>query len=468
MSEEKIDSAVKFARRAAKVTFDDLKPEEIASAKRSITDCIGVMIAGASLGYKVKDVAKYIQMKGGAEEATLIGYGGKYPTNAVAMANGGFAHTMDYDDAAVSGSHPTASTVPISLAFAERKGGVSGKEFITAVTVGNDLLVRLSNSTPQVIHQGWLGPMIKGGFAAALAGSKILGLDEDQMVSALGIALTQASGSSQVLDEAGNDIRELYQCFAAKSGVFSAEMAEMGIKGCRESFDGRDGFFNDYFRARTPEPEMEWMDVDDDSPFLTTQAVYKPYSSCLCTHYFIDALRQIMAGHPEVTKDTVAEMHVYVAGTAEMLCQPEEGRMSPVNGNDARFSIPFTLGCTLAYGRPTLANFTPEGIKDPLARELAHKVTWEHSDYVESLNLGVGPGIMDVILKDGTKLSGRCDSSLGNLDNPIPDADMEAKFRDCCKYSVKKMDEKSIDELLVRLHHLEDLEDVTEIIQYLA
>lgn len=462
------DSAIKVARRAAKVTYDDFSEEEITSAKRSIIDCIGVMIAGASLGFKVKDVAKYVQAKGGAPEATLIGYGGKYPTNSAAMANGGFAHTMDYDDACTSGSHPTASCVPIALAEAERKGGVSGKDFITAVIVGDDLLVRLGNTTPQVIAQGWLGPQIKGMFASALTGAKVLGLSEEQMVNALGITLNQAAGTGQSLNEAGNDLRELYQCFVAKAGVFSAEMAELGIEGCKEDFDGKDGFFNDYFRARVPEPDLTWMDVDDESPWLVTEAVYKPYSSCLCTHYFIDALRQIMAEHPDVTPDSVADMHVYVAGTAEKLCQPEEGRMSPANGNDARFSIPFTLGVTLGYGRPTLANFTPEGIKDQYARDLAHKVTWEHSDYVEELNLGVGPGIMDVTLKDGTKYSARCDSSLGNLDNPIPDEDMIAKFRDCCKYAVHPMSDEKVDELLGKLQHLEDLDDVTELIPLLV
>ena len=465
---EKIDGAIKFARRAAKVTYDDLAPEEITCVKRSIADCIGVMIAGASLGFKVKDVAAYAAAKGGAPEATIVGSGAKVPTNFAAMANGGFAHTMDYDDACVSGSHPTASCVPIALAEAERKGGVSGKDFITAITVGNDLLIRLGNTTPQVIAQGWLGPQIKGGFAATLAAAKILGLSEEQMVSALGIALNQASGTSQALNEAGNDLRELYQCFAAKVGVFAAEMAELGIAGCKESFEGKDGFFPDYFRARVPEVEYEWIDVDDESPWLTTQAVYKPYSSCLCTHYFIDAMREIMAEHPEVTPETVADMHVYVAGTAEKLCQPEEGRMSPANGNDARFSIPFTLGCTLAYGRPTLANFTPEGIKDEFARAMAHKVSWEHSDYVEKLNLGVGPGIMDVTLTDGTKYTARCDSSLGNLDNPMSDEELEAKFRDCCTFAVNPMSDEKVDRLWNMLQNLEDLEDVTEIIPLLV
>lgn len=464
----KTDAAVKFARRAAKVTFDDFTPEEVASAKRSIMDCIGVMIAGAEMGFKVKDVYKYVADKGGKPEATIVGYGGKVPTNSAAMVNGGFAHTMDYDDACISGSHPTASTVPISLALAERKGGVSGKDFITAVTVGNDLLVRLGNTTPQVIDQGWLGPMIKGIFASSLAGAKVLGLTEEQMVSTLGLALSQASGSSQVLDEAGNDVRELYQCFVAKAGVFAAEMAERGIVGCQDSFEGRDGFFPDYFRARVPEPDLTWVDVDDESPWLVTEATYKPYSSCLCTHYFIDALRELMAEHPDITPENVKDMHVYVAGTAEMLCQPEEGRMSPVNGNDARFSIPFTLGLTLAYGRPTLGNFSPEGILDPLARELAHKVSWEHSDYVQSLNLGVGPGIMDVTLNDGTKYSNRCDSSLGNLDNPIPPEDMLAKFRDCCSHGVKPMSDEQVDKLVDLLQNLEQVEDVTEIIDLLA
>ena len=470
MAEKKMDAAVKFARRAAKVAFDDFTPEEVHAAKRSILDCIGVMIAGAEMGFKVKDVAKYIQAKGGAPEATLIGYGGKYPTNSVAMANGGFAHTMDYDDAVRTGSHPTASCVPIVLAEGERRGHLSGKEFITSVIVGNDLLIRLSHNTPQVIEQGWLGPQLKGGFAATLAAAKALDLDANQMASALGIALNQASGIGQALSEGGNDLRELYQCFNAKVGVFAAEMAELGIVGCSDSFEGVRGFIANYFTAREPRPIMSYLDVDDKSPWLVADATFKPYSSCLCTHYYIDAMRQLMAEHPEVTKDAVKEIHVYTAGTSELLVQPEEARMSPANGNDARFSIPFTLGLTVAYGRPTLANFTPEGILDPLARGIAHLVTWEHSDELEkeSEETGICAGVLDVTLTDGTKLSSRCDYSKGNLENPMTDDELLDKFRDCCSHAVKPLSDSDVDKLADMLLHLEDLEDISSLIELMA
>ena len=86
---------------------------------------------------------------------------------------------------------------------------------------------------------------------------------------------------------------------------------------------------------------------------------------------------------------------------------------------------------------------------------------------MEKLNLGVGPGIMGVTLKDGTKFTARCDSSLGNLDNPIPDEDMKAKFEDCCKYSVKPMSEEKVAELFNLLQNLEECDDVTKIIEYL-
>ena len=65
-----------------------------------------------------------------------------------------------------------------------------------------------------------------------------------------------------------------------------------------------------------------------------------------------------------VTADQIADVLVEVGGMGVMLCTPEEKRLAPLNGNDARYNIPFPLGATFVYGKPSLKDFTPEGIRE--------------------------------------------------------------------------------------------------------
>ena len=62
------------------------------------------------------------------------------------------AHALDFDDNYAydlqtrkkNGGHANITAVPAALAVAELKGSVSGKEFITAVALGVDLMLRLT------------------------------------------------------------------------------------------------------------------------------------------------------------------------------------------------------------------------------------------------------------------------------------------------------------------------------------
>lgn len=457
-----LDIARKFCHRAVTTRFEDLTPEEVAGAKRSILDTFGVIMAGSTLGYKTLDLIDYVQDKGGKPEATLLGVGGKYPATWAAAANGSMAHTLDYDDASENGCHPTAATFPAAFALLEERGGASGKDLIRCVAIANDFSERLGWSSPRTIDMGWLGPQIKGLFSAAFAGGLALDLDEEQLMRCLGIALVEACGSAQVLQEGGNDIRELYQCFAQKNGVFCAELTKLGINGPIESLEGKFGFFNNFLVGKGFPIDLSVMDVDEDAPFWCNVAAYKPYSSCRQTHPYIDAMRNLMAAHPEITPDNVEKINVQVGGLGQMLCTPEESRKTPVNGNDARFSIPWTVAVTLVHGKPSLGNFSPEGLKDQAVIEAAHLVEWESNEELCAMARN-SSAIVTVYLKDGSSFTDRVDDAIGATNNPMSDDDFMEKFRDCCRYARKKLSEGDIDRLAYLCQHLEDVESLVEI-----
>ena len=460
---EKIDGAIKMAKRAVNLKYENLTELEAERAKWSIMDCLGVMIAGATLGGKCRDVAKLMIDLGGAEQATVIGFGKKLPLEAAATANGGLAHTLDYDDAVdASGIHPAASALPAALACCEYKGA-SGKELIEAFVAGTDMVCRLGLASPKsIIEMGWLGPQLKGAYGAAMAAGKALGFDEEKMVNCLGLMLQQTSGTSQVLNEGGNDCRELYQCYAQKHGVFAAELANAGIRGCKNSFEGKNGLFNQYFEGRGA-TDYSMVDVNDETPWIHTEVCYKPWSSCRCTHGFIDGTRQLMKQYG-FTGDDVEKIELGVGKLGCSLCQPKEVRYTPQVGADARFSIPFTVANALVHGNVTLANFTEEGMHDPQVLAMAEKIEWHPDEELLAETKGVESAKTTIVLKDGTRHYIKVEEPLGGLVNPMTVEDVVNKFKDCCSHAMNPIPEENLNKLIDMCLNLEKVEDVREII----
>ena len=459
---EYYDVARKVCKRAVNTKYEDLRPNEIAGAKRSVLDAMGVILAGSSLGYKCLDVVKYVQAKGGKEESTLFGFGGKYPADMAAMANASMAHTLDFDDASENQCHPTAASFPAAFALLESKGKASGKELIRCVVLANDFCERFGWTSPATIQAGWLAPQLKGLFTSAFASGLALDLDEEGLMRCLGMALTQACGSAQVLQEGGNDVREIYQAFAQRGGIFSAELTKLGIKGCLDSMEGKFGFFNNFLEGKTDLIDLSHMDVKQGDPFLSDAMCYKLYSSCRQTHPYIDAVRELMAEHDDIRAENIAKINVQVGGLGQMLCTPEESRMAPVNGNDARFSIPWTVAVTLVYGQPSLGNFTPDGLEDQKVIDVAHLVEWESNAELCAQKRN-SSAIVTITLKNGVTYTNRCDDAVGCAEKPMTDDDFISKFKDCCSYTVKPMSEEKINKLLDLMLNLDEVEDLAEI-----
>ena len=118
--------------------------------------------------------------------------------------------------------------VPVALAMAEKVGGLSGKGLITAIALGSDLICRLRVATGARSHTtGWSSETF-GPFGAAAVAGKILGLDEEMLLNAMGLALSQAASSLQCFIDGSLAIR-LQQGLSARAGVVSTLLAQRGI-----------------------------------------------------------------------------------------------------------------------------------------------------------------------------------------------------------------------------------------------
>ncbi len=113
-----------------------------------------------------------------------------------ALMNGISSHVLDFDDTHQKTIiHPAAPVMPAILALAEYRP-MSGSDFITAFVVGVEVECRIGNMAyPKHYDAGWHITGTAGVFGAAAAAGKLLGLSEQQITWALGLAAAQPSAS---------------------------------------------------------------------------------------------------------------------------------------------------------------------------------------------------------------------------------------------------------------------------------
>jgi len=239
---------------AAGLRYGDLPAAVAGRAKRLILDLAGIIVRARHDAESTPSLIAAVERLGlAAGSCSVFGDARGYAPSAAALVNGALAHSLDFDDTHAEDSiHSSAPIVPAALAAAEM-GDASGKELIAAVVAGYELQIRLSLALNPTAHyaRGFHPTATCGVFGAAAAAGKLLGLDEGGIRSALGIALSQAAGSMELLAE-GAWTKRSHVGQAAQNGLISATLAAEGFKGPEQAFEGRAGFLHAYAPAADP------------------------------------------------------------------------------------------------------------------------------------------------------------------------------------------------------------------------
>jgi 2-methylcitrate dehydratase PrpD len=442
-----------IAEHVASATVESLPPGAVAGARRSLLDALGVTLAASTLGDGVGPFVDLVVADGGAPTSTVIGYGHKVPAAAAAFANGAMAHALDYEDAHDGALvHPNATTVPAVLALAETRRA-SGREVLTAMAVGCDLVCRLGLALrADPAEDGWYPPAILQPFGAAAGAARMLGLDADATLDALSLTLTQITGTAEMTRGARSVVRGVRDAFGAQAGVRSAQLAAAGVHGFDHPFEGGSGLFALYARSRfEPAELLDELGDRYEGAFLT----YKPWPTCRGTHAAIEAALSMRAGGLDV--DSVTEIVVTGAPLNRMLCEPAEQRRAPAVAIDAKFSLPFTIGRALVHGTVGLDAFTPDALRDPDVLGLAGLVRYE-------IDPDESPGAatrcrLAVTTRDGMTTA-TVDPAPGGPERPMSDEDLRAKFVANAHHARTPMTASRIDEIAGAVDRLDTSDDV--------
>lgn len=455
------DLSGNFAAVTVNTRYEDIPEAARERARQSILDTLGVIIAASTLDAGVAGAVEIAQEMGGHEEATILGFGGRVPALMAAFANGAMAHCLDFDDHAPEGHHPSSSIVPAAFAVAERRKGVSGKEMIAATAIAQDIFLRMRRNVTW--RQDWHLTTVVGVFSATAAAARIMGLDAAQVVSAFGIAGTQASGTMELAYGVGSDLRGMYAGFVSKQAVLSALMAEKRINGPSTMLEGKAGFFNTYFDGKHDRSAM----LDGLGRVFTGDTVlYKAWPSCGLTHSFIHAMASLTQ-EENLSPDDLEEIRVFVGDFQHRLCLPLEIRRAPKVPADAKFSIPYTIAVAAVKGTVRLADFTPEGLTDPDVLAVAQRVV-PVPDPSGNWQTKLPAGRIEVRLRDGRTLTRIGDKVPGEAEAPMDWDYLTAKFREAAGFSRRPLSAEQIDRAQHMVRHLEAVDDVSDVMRALS
>ncbi len=443
--------------------YEDIPSSAIRAAKREILDTFGTALAG-NLAPGCPEVVSLVEEWGGAEESTILGYGRKVPPPGAALANGTMAHAWDFDDThdrAVL--HAGVTVIPAALAVTEKKRKVSGKDFITAVILGIDVVCRMGLATKYgPSTTGWMLTPPYGYFGAAAGAGRILGLDREKMHNALGIAYAQAAGNGQCVTD-GALTKRIQAGFAAQGGTLAALMAQKGITGAKEIIQGKRGLYKVYQRG---DLILEGLIKGLGKNFAVEDLSFKPYPCCRFLHTSIDAARRIFQEHspsPADIQEITISVNQQGFGTG---CDPMSVKANPRTIVDAQFSIPYTSAVALVKGGVTLDDFSEASIKNPEVVAVANKVRPRvDAEMEKAYSREITPSRVEVKTKEGRTYSWQADIPKGHPKNPMDDQELAAKFRDCARHARRPLAEKDLERLIQSIFELEGLQDISELVQ---
>jgi len=449
--------------------YEEIPISVIEATKAQIINLLSAAIGGSTAD-GIGELVGLLKEWGGRPESTVIVYGYKLPAPAAAQANASMAHALDFDDTYNKITlHVSVVTVPPALAVAELAGGVNGKEFLTAVTLGVDLGCRMAlvlQAPPGEVQTGWHFwhfTTLFGHFMAAAVAGRLLRLDEEKMLHALGLAYHQAGGNMQVIRE-GALAKRMGPGFASRVGIESALLAQKGITGATNFVEGEVGFY-DLYHSRSTYRDISKLVDKLGEKFENEDVSLKPYPCGVVNHTAIEAALALATKY-DIKPENVAKIMVYTGAGSYILCQPLEEKRHPKNAVDTQFSIPWSVATAIAKRRASIEDYTSKAIEDPVVNDLTSKL---EAEIDPSFSGGtIEPTRVSVILKDGTKLTEQVYIPRGSPGKPFSTADIRKKLEDCNSVGLKPFSHGRLDEIMNTVARLEELKDVTELTSLLV
>lgn len=377
----------------------------------------------------------------GKPTSTVLGRTEKLDALHAALLNGISSHVLDYDDTHLKTIiHPAGPVASAILAVAERQP-VTGKEFLNALIVGIEVECRIGNAVyPHHYDRGWHITGTTGVMGAAAAVGRLLGLNEQQMTWALGIAATQSSGFREMF---GTMTKSFHPGRAAQNGALAAYMAEANYDSSEQALEAPRGFANVMSEKQDYNEILGGLGETWEAALNS----YKPFACGIVIHPTIDGCIQLAE---ELGEDVHAIEQLDVV--AHPLVLELTGKTEPKTGLEGKFSVFHSAASALLRrdGSPTA--FTDEAVNAPELINMRRRVKVKTDSACHEASVSIL-----ATLKGGKQVEKVIDRAIGSFEKPLTNDQLEHKFVDQAAQVIGKA---AADALLKKTWAFTDLEDV--------
>jgi 2-methylcitrate dehydratase PrpD len=412
--------------------------------KMAILDTLGCIILGSTT-HAGKILMDLVKQLGEKKESTIVATRIKTSSPYAALVNGAMGHEFDYDDGVSTalGMHPGISIIPAALAIGEREQ-VTGRDFITSIVAGYELACRVGRAIERVPHV----PTIIASLGATVASGKLLKLNSNKMINAIGICGSLAPMYSFDSALEGVMVKNLGAGWSNFFGMLCVLLAKQGFTGPKNILEPDGAFYkvvihtgkvNEQVLTKNLGKEFMWMEGH----------YFKPYSACRGTHVALDAVLKLTKQQKLGNFDQIDEILVMGRPIVSVL----KGKFNPIS---ARFSIPYVIATAIKYGRLGIDEFNEDMLKDPTINELAKKVKTFIDPNIPEWPHAHGPVRLVIIFKDGTQLS-----TYSKEDRSLDEKEVIDKFHDNASRVFNKKKIIDITDIVNKLEMVIDLKSLT-------
>lgn len=439
-----------LARYATSLKYEDLPAEVVREAKRFMIDSIGCGLGGfgSDAGQIANRLATGVSSVRGA---TVMCSGVQTSADLAAFANGVMIRYLDFNDGYISlgAGHPSDTIAPL-LSTGETAGS-SGRDLITCTVLAYEVFCRIcdvfDNRAVGIDYAAIIG------IAATVGTGRMLGLTAQEMVHAIGIYVAGGVALNQTRVGALSNWKACAAAEAARKAIFAVQLAQAGMTGPNQIFEGPDGFFNRINRKPFALPRL------GGEPLGMMHCFTKRFTLGQFAQTVAQAAVEARSFFADV--DEIEEVNIRVSRKAIQVMADSPEKWRPQTHETADHSMPYAAAVALMYGTVEEQHYEDPYLHDQRLLSLVGRVRCLPFDQAVRIEPEMNPCDLEVVLKSGQRKSVRVEYHRGHWKNPMTDAEVEEKFRSLAR---RQLSASQTTRLLNQLWALESLPTASQLI----
>ena len=406
---------------ACDLNYEDLSPQTVHQVKRVLVDTLACAMGGylsepAKIARNLASTVKCDDENG----SRILGTRDSSSPEMAGFANSVMVRYLDYNDMSVGGHPSDSNPGPLAVAYPR---GSDGRAVITSIVVNYEGARRVGEHVQHTFQLGWDHGILRA-LGAACAAGKIMGLGRERMGHAISLAVVPNLSLGQTRVGELSMWKGMAGPQGTKSGIFAAQLAECGVTGPFEPFDGSEGLWAKMLGHPVDLEKDGW-----GEPYSINDTRLKFFPSQGGTQGPTGLAVEL---HSQVSQEEIAAVHLEIPEGLFHRAVREPEKWHPQTRETADHSIPYLVAVALQDGVVTPASFNLQRIHDPAVHSLIGKMTIDPNPefsrrYPDEINCR-----LEVTTVSGAKRVAQCVYPKGYPQSPMSDAEVEEKFRSCC------------------------------------